>query len=366
MSTDPTHIPGEPRNVFSAKYLFFSISLSLVSMGLVIYFTWTPEGFQYIQLKRLPGLVIAFFVMLLRYYFLTAKYRYISDKQLGWMSSLRVVLTWDFASAVTPSTIGGGPVATYAMTRENVSLGKSGAIMLYGVLFDQLFYVMIIPVLIILGFYFEVIPDGIGWVGSGAMFLIYLILLAYAAILAYGLLVNPDSLRKVIGWVFKLPFLRSMRDKVEKEAGSLVQFSHELRKKPKRFLWNAFGISTLGWLAKISLPSIVVLSFLPADVALTFMRSFAMTLAGLFVPTPGGSGGAEALFVLFQGPLFHRVVFIGISVFMWRLYTYYVSIGLGVLVMLWYMKPPKKYRAPENTPSAQSEFSNDSVNSSQN
>jgi uncharacterized protein (TIRG00374 family) len=195
------------------------------------------------------------------------------------------------------------------------------------------------------------------------MFLIYVILLGYAAILAYGLLVNPESLKKVIGWVFKLPFLRSMRDKVEKEAGSLVQFSHELRKKPKRFLWNAFGISTLGWLAKIALPSIVVLSFLPADVPLTFMRSFAMTLAGLFVPTPGGSGGAEALFVLFQGPLFHRVVFIGISVFMWRLYTYYVGIGLGVLVMLWYMKPPEKNKYSKKSESVIREQSSDSINS---
>lgn len=342
MATVSENSIKKSRQVISARYLAFSISLSIVSMFLVIYFTWTPEGFQYIQLKRLPGLIIAFFVMLLRYYFLTAKYRYISDRQLGWAASLRVVLTWDFASAVTPSTIGGGPVATYAMTRENISLGKSGAIMLYGVLFDQLFYVLIIPILIVLGFFFEVIPEGIGWVGLGAMFLIYLILLGYAFILAYGLLVNPDSLKKVIHWFAKLPFLRSLREKVEKETDSLIKFSHELRQKPRRFLWNAFGISTLAWLAKISLPSIVVLSFLPADVALTFMRSFSMTLAGLFVPTPGGSGGAEALFVLFQGPLFHRIVFIGISVFMWRLYTYYISIGLGVLVMLWYVKPRYK------------------------
>jgi uncharacterized protein (TIRG00374 family) len=322
--------------------MLFSIGLSLISMALVIYFTWTPDGFEFVRLKRIPGLIIAFFVGLLRIFFAVAKIRYLADKEISWMGATRVILTWDFASAITPSTIGGAPVATYAMTRENISLGKSGAVILYGVLLDQLFYVLVIPVLVILGFYMEVIPEDIGWVGSGAMFLVYTILLAYAFILAYGLLVNPESLRKVVSVVFRLPFLSRMRDKVEGELDSLVLFSSNISKKPKSFLFNAFILSTLSWLAKATIPTIVVLSFLPANELLSFLRSLAMTFAGLFMPTPGGSGGMEGLFVIFQGPLFDRAVFIGISVFMWRLFTYYQSIGLGMLVLTWYMKPINK------------------------
>ncbi|MCH8495966.1 MAG: flippase-like domain-containing protein [Balneolales bacterium] len=322
--------------------MVFSISLSVLSMGLVIYFTWSPEGFEYVQLKRLPGLIIALVVTILRIWFQAAKYRILSDNMLSWPAAFRVILTWDFASAITPSTIGGGPVAAYAMTRENIPLGKSGGIMLSGVLLDQLFYVMIIPILITLGFYYDVIPPNVGWVGTSAMFLIYTILLVYAFVLAYGLLVNPKSLKRIVRIVFMIPFLRGMRRKIIVESDNLVEFSEALRRKPRGFLTKAFILSTLGWLAKISLPSIVVLSFLPADVLLTFLRSFSMTFAGLLVPTPGGSGGAEALFLLFQGPLFERVIFIGISIFMWRLYTYYLSIGLGVFVMTWYMKPRNK------------------------
>lgn len=304
-----------------------------------MYFTWSPEGFEYVQLKRLPGLIIAFVVTLLRIWFVAAKYRILSDDLLSWPAAFRVILTWDFASAVTPSTIGGGPVATYAMTRENIPLGKSGGIMLFGVMLDQLFYVMVIPILITLGFYYDVIPPNVGWVGTGAMFLIYITLLLYASVLSYGLLVNPKSLKKLVKFLSAIPFLKGMRRKLLSESDNLVTFSETLRKKPNGFLMKAFIFSTLGWLAKIALPSIVVLSFLPADVLLTFLRSFSMTFAGLFVPTPGGSGGAEALFLLFQGPLFERVIFIGISIFMWRLYTFYLSIGLGVFVMTWYMKP---------------------------
>lgn len=318
--------------------MFFSIALSVLSMAIVIYLTWTPDGFQHIRLKRLPGLTIALVIALLRIWFSAWKLRFLSDNDLTWMGATRVVLTWDFASAITPSTIGGAPVATYAMTRENISLGKSGAITLYGVLLDQLFYVMMIPILIITGFYMEVIPDDIGVIGSGAMFTVYAILLFYAFVLAYGLLVNPHSLKKVAGVVFSLPFLNRMKEKVDSELDTLVSFSSKISQKPKSFLIKAYLISTLSWLAKVALPTIVVLSFLPANELLSLMRSFAMSFAGFFIPTPGGSGGMEGLFVVFQGPLFDRDVFIGISVFVWRLLTYYLSIGLGMMVMSWYVK----------------------------
>ena len=308
-------------------------------MLIVIWLTYSPDGFEYIRLKRLPGLIIAFIVALIRIGFSAAKIRYLADRKLSWMGAFRIILTWDFASAITPSTIGGAPVATYAMTREGITLGKSGAIMLYGVLLDQLFYVVMIPILIVGGFYMAVVPDTVGIVGMGAMFLIYIGLLAYAYILAYGLLINPESLRKVMGVVFKWPILRRLRKSVLAETDNLVSFSSEISKKPPSFLIYAFVLSTLSWLARLLIPTIVVLSFLPADVLLSFLRSAAMTFAGLIMPTPGGSGGVEGLFAIFQGELMSRKVFIGVAIFMWRLFTFYLSIGFGMLVMTWYMNP---------------------------
>lgn len=339
MSIQQQNNNSDPKGYLSVRYLIFSIALSLISMAIVIYFTWTPDGFQYIRLKRLPGLMIALSVTVLKIWLTAWKVRYVAGNELSWMGALRVVITWDFASAITPSTIGGAPVATYAMTRENISLGKSGAVMLYSVLLDQMFYVIMIPILIILGFYIDVIPEEIGLIGSGAMFIVYALLLGYAFVLAYGLLVNPSSLKKVAGFIFNLPLLRRMKSKVEQELDTLVSFSESISRKPRKFMINAFLISTIAWLAKVSLPTIVVLSFLPANEFLSFMRSFAMTFAGFFMPTPGGSGGMEGLFVVFQGPLFDRTVFIGISVFVWRVLTYYLNIGLGMMVMTWYMKP---------------------------
>lgn len=326
-----------PKHLFSSKYLFLSLSLSLIATGLVLYFTYTPEGFEHLKLKRMHGFAIAFVVAFLKIWFTAAKIRYLANKTITWAGAFRVVIAWDFASAITPSTIGGAPLGIYAMTRERIPLGQASAITFYGLLLDQLFYIMVIPVLVIAGMYLEVIPENVGVIGKGAMFLVYTILLIYGFLLAYGVLINPKALTKMVRYIFKLPFLKKHADKVEKEMDNLERTSNELRKKPFSFLLNAFILSSLAWLARAWLPTIVVLSFLPADVLLSFLRSLAMSFASLFMPTPGGSGGVEGLFVLFQGPLMSRDIFIGIATFVWRFITFYMIIGIGVMVMSWYL-----------------------------
>lgn len=337
MADKTEHIQTNPRKYFSKRYLFISIGLSLAGMGIVVYLTYTPGILEHLKPKRLPGLFIALIVSLLRAWFVAAKIRYLAEKKLSWIQSFRIVLTWDFTSAVTPSTIGGAPMATYAMSKEGLSLGQSTAIILYGVLLDQLWFALSIPILLIAGIYFNVVPENIGTVGEASMFLLYAGLLTYAGLLAYGVLKNPAALRKMVTWVFKLPFLRRWKDKMAKEAEHLEEYSHELRKKPKRFLLKTFFLSSMSWLCRIALPTIVILSLLPANELLSLLRSLAMNLAFLIMPTPGGSGGVEGLFAIFQGPLIDRKAFIGLAVFLWRIISYYISIGLGMMATTWYI-----------------------------
>lgn len=306
-------------------------------MGIVIYLTYTPGILEHLKPKRLPGLVLAIFVTLLKVYFSAAKIRFLADKVIGKMASIRIALTWDFASAITPSTIGGAPVATFAMTREGIKFGKSSAIVLYGVMLDQFWYALAVPILLITGIWFQVIPEEIGLVGNLTMMFIYAGLLAYGAMLAYGLLINPASLKNFLKTIFSWPILRKYSDKVNKEADHLEEYSLRLREKPIGFVVKAFALSTMSWLCRIAIPVIVILSLLPGDEILLVLRSLAMNLAFLVIPTPGGSGGVEGLFAIFLGPLIERTAFIGLAVFVWRIITYHISIGLGIIAMFWYV-----------------------------
>lgn len=337
MSQSDAQIKENPQKYFSKKYLFISIALSVATMGFLIYFTYTPGVLEHLKPKRLPGLGIALIVSFLRLWFVAAKIRYLSEKKLNWLASFRVMLSWDFTSSITPSTIGGAPMATYALTKEGFKLGQSTAIILYSVLLDQLWFALAVPILVVAGLFFEVVPENIGMIGEASMLLLYIGLLSYAGLMTYGVLINPNAIKKVVNVVFKLPFLRRWRDKVLAEVGNLVAYSHELRKKPAGFLIKTFFFSTMSWLCRIALPTIVVLSMLPADIILSFLRSLAMNLAFLIMPTPGGSGGVEGLFAIFQGPLMDRKAFIGLAVFAWRIISYYITIGLGMMATTWYI-----------------------------
>ncbi len=328
---------SEPVNFFSKKYLIISMSLSFLTMAGVIWYTYTPGVLTYLVPKRLPGLGIALVVSFLRVWFGAAKIRFLSEKVITWMGAFRVVLAWDFTSAVTPSTIGGAPMATYAMTKEGLKLGESTAIVLYGVLLDQIWFALAIPILLIAGLKYDVVPPDIGMIGEVSMIILYVSLLSYAALLAYGVLINPAAIKKVIKIIFKLPFLRKYQDKISVEAEHLEGYAHQLRKKPFSFLAKAFFLSTMSWLCRVALATIVVLSLLPAPEILSVLRSLAMNLAFLVVPTPGGSGGVEGLFVLFQGSLISRKSFIGLAVFLWRIISYYISIALGMFATTWYI-----------------------------
>ncbi len=337
MSAKVSHSDSTTSSLISLKYLAISIALSVISMGIVIYLTYTPGVLDHLAPKRLPGLLIALGVILLKVYFSAAKLRYLADKEIGWIASTRISLTWDFASAVTPSTIGGAPVATYAMTREGIKLGKSSAIILYGVLLDQFWYALAVPILLLAGFYYQVLPPEIGFVGNLTMVLIYSSLLLYGGFLTYGLVVNPSSMKKVINWIFKWPYLNRFSEKMRLEADNLEGYSYELRRKPVGFFLKAFFFSTMSWLCRIAIPVIVILSLLPGPEILLVLRSLAMNLAFLIIPTPGGSGGVEGLFAIFMGPLIERTAFIGLAVFVWRFITYYISIGFGIIATAWYV-----------------------------
>ncbi|HLR24342.1 MAG TPA: lysylphosphatidylglycerol synthase transmembrane domain-containing protein [Fodinibius sp.] len=337
MANSDDQIQEDPQKYFSKKYLFLSIALSVATMGLLIYFTYTPGVLKHLKPKRLPGLGIAVVVSFLRLWFVAAKIRYLSEKKLGWLASFRVMLSWDFTSSITPSTIGGAPMATYALTKEGFRLGQSTAIILYSVFLDQLWFALAVPILVVAGLFYEVVPDNIGMIGHASMVLLYIGLLSYAGLMAYGVLINPDTIKKVVNWIFKLPLLRRWRGNVIGEVDNLVEYSHELRKKPTSFLLKTFFFSTMSWLCRIALPTIVVLSLLPANEILSFLRSLAMNLAFLIMPTPGGSGGVEGLFAIFQGPLIDRKAFIGLAVFAWRIISYYITIGLGMMATTWYI-----------------------------
>src|SRR5690554_878719 len=75
--------------------------------------------------------------------------RVLTDNELSWRKSFRVIMLWEFASALTPSVVGGSGVAMFILNREKIPLGKSTTIVLVTALLDELFYITMVAIVLL-------------------------------------------------------------------------------------------------------------------------------------------------------------------------------------------------------------------------
>lgn len=74
--------------------------------------------------------------------------RVLTDYVLSWKQSFRTIMLWEFASALTPSVVGGSGIAMFIVHREGINLGRSTAIVLVSALLDELFYITMVAIVL--------------------------------------------------------------------------------------------------------------------------------------------------------------------------------------------------------------------------
>src|SRR5690625_7273753 len=71
-------------SLISTRYMWISLGLSVIGMAVIIWFTYSPGVLDHLRLKRMPGLVLAVVVTLLRAGFVAAKIRFLAEGALSW------------------------------------------------------------------------------------------------------------------------------------------------------------------------------------------------------------------------------------------------------------------------------------------
>ncbi|MCA1481597.1 lysylphosphatidylglycerol synthase domain-containing protein, partial [Bradyrhizobium sp. NBAIM08] len=129
-------------------------------------------------------------------------------------------------------------------------------------------------------------------------------LLVWFGFTAYATLLRPDLLERAVHAVVGLPLLRRFAPRVRAVAAETRVAVDALRGQPIRFYAIAIFWSVIHWTARYAVPLFVALSF-TRDLrpVLYLLRTAGLWLAGLAMPTPGGSGGIEALFLIYLAPL---------------------------------------------------------------
>lgn len=341
MRTAPAHAsaaaaPAEAptRRRLRVRDLVWPGLLSLTAIGVVIALTYEPGAFQAVRASFQPG-VFLLAVLLLGVQFVVAslRLRHISRRALGFRASFRSLLTWEFLSAITPSAVGGGPFAAVFIARDQrIPLGQVSAIMLFSMLMDQIWFATAIVALYSAALWLPVFPTAFGAASIGPVALYFGAMLAWTTFFAYATLVRPELIGSLARWIAHWKVLRRFEGRVREETSKMQRQARVLRGQPVSFYAAGYAYTALVWLCRYGVVLLVALSVAPGiRWVLFYLRTAALWLVGLVMPTPGGSGGMEGLFMLFLAPLLPSG-FAGPVLLGWRLLAYYTVLAVGMVV----------------------------------
>ena len=271
--------------------------------------------------------------------FYMKRIRTLTNEELSWRQSFRVIMIWEFASALSPGAVGGASVAMFILHKEKITLGRSTAIVIVTAMLDNLFFLTAVPLV----FFFinpnELFPAGhsesifdfhiLFWLAYGMMFVM-------TSFLILGIFFRPKLIKNMLLTLFKLPFLRRWRNKALQTGNDILQTSNELKKEPLKFWWNAIWSTCLSWISRYLVINCLIAAFVQLNgfqQLLIFGKQFLLWIVMIVTPTPGGSGIAEFTFgKLMQGLGVSSLLLVGIAV-IWRMISYFPYLFMGVVII---------------------------------
>jgi len=320
----------------SKKTVFGSLLLSFGALGLIGYYTFDVDAFlDEAEHIRWSLFAIGLVFLVLRVLFGAWRMQFASHGQLDFMHSLRGQLAWDFFSNVTPSALGGGPfAAVYVAKDRDIPLGEASGILLFTMLLDQLVTATSTLLVLFGALFFSLLPENFSGLGMGAL-LTYLVgTLIYTVVLGYSTIFKPEWVQQAAAWTTNFKMLRRFRRRAIRETSHLKHRAVVLRSQPVSFYLYGYLLSIASWIARYLMLLFMVWSVYPLLLkGLFFMRSIAMTLASLVLPTPGGAGGIEALYYAFLSDLMPEALLVP-TLLAFRFFGYFIFIGAGAYLTM--------------------------------
>lgn len=328
--------------------IIFPIILGLAVVAWFIFREINSEVLSYLDFtwRAAFWLFIAWLCMACRDLGYILRIRILTDKELNWKQAFRVIMLWEFTSAITPSTVGGTAVAVVFIHKEGLTVGKSTSVVLATSFLDELYFVIMLPLIVLLvgkDALFLTSLEGTGFSFLNQLVLItlagYVIILLWVLLVGYGLFFNPLAISRIIVKLFSLPLLRRWKESAVRAGNDIISSSKELKEKHISFWIKAFTATFLSWTARYWIVNAIIVAFFTIhEHFLIFARQLVTWIMMILSPSPGGSGFAELIlgrFISDQIPA-DALVTGGIALaiaIIWRMISYYPYLIIGALII---------------------------------
>jgi len=342
-----SEIKENPLSRIKLRNAIYPILIGLGVVAFLFYREFNPKAFDIITFTRWSvfWLIIALAFMAFRDFGYMLRLRVLTENKLNFRQSFRVIMLWEFSSAILPSAFGGTTVATIYVNKEGLNVGRSSAVVMITSFLDELYFVLVFPILLLI-----ITPQALFGLGvslgisnfSQEIFIFcivgFVIKFAWVILLGYGLFFNPRGLKWLLMLIFKLPLLRRWKHGANRAGTDIITSSQEFKKKPFIFWLKAFGTTFMSWTSRYFVVNALLLAFFAVNQhLLIFVRQLAMSIIQLVSPTPGGSGFSEYIFTRYLRefipvePAMLGSVVIGMAL-LWRMISYYPYLLIGAII----------------------------------
>jgi hypothetical protein len=290
------------------------------------------------------GLLLAVLFMLGRDFFYMIRIRVLTKNQLSWKQSFYVIMLWEFASALSPGIVGGAAVAMFLLKKEGLALGRSTAIVIITAFLDNLFYLIMIPIVFLFVNKADLFPanSGFGWSSEHLFWIGIIIIFIVCSLLYLGLFHLPHLIGKFLGSLFSLPFLRRWKVQAIQTGKDISIAGKVLRKEPFSFWLKAFSATFGSWICRYLVINALMAAFLNISFfqhVLLLSKQFVLWLFLLVSPTPGASGVAEFAFSQLLASFSSSAILLVFLAVLWRLISYFPYLFIGsILLPRWLRK----------------------------
>lgn len=283
-------------------------------------------------------LFIAIVFMVGRDVFYMIRIRVLTKNELSWKRSFNVILLWEFASALTPGVVGGAAVAMFILTKEKIALGRATAIVVITAFLDNLFYLLMIPLVFLVIDQSVLFPENVS--GSGSVQAIFwtgfALIFGVCSFLYASIFLFPSLAKTVLGFIFKFPLLKRWREKAMQTGEEIYTTSGELKGEPFSFWVKAF-LSTCGsWISRYLVINAILQAFIQLSITQHFLllgKQLVLWLFMLVSPTPGASGVAEYAFGELLSTFAASSMLLVAMAVIWRLISYFPYLFIGAFLL---------------------------------
>lgn len=292
----------------------------------VIYFTFDRKALDYLLYFRPESVGGALFVLCIGLFFDGSRLMNLTKaagEKMKVSDAVSVVLSNYFFALLTPGASGGAVAQVVFMKKAGVPVATATAVVIIRTAMSIAFLLFLLPFII---YYDRALISS--WLPLWLIIFFLVVFLVLPAIFVIFL-----NTRYPKQWIYGLTatFSHTWRRKIFTWYKDFKTASALLGKNPYS-LFKAFvesGISLLGIYSVV--PVFIAGLGISLPYQLVMGRMILLNLVLYFTPTPGGSGVAEAGFVLLFSPLLPEGL-VGIVAVLWRLTCEYLPFLLGGII----------------------------------